>query len=132
MDKEERAKYNCEKDKEHLEKFQNGKSPLFLTEKARKDLYSIIAMVAIEILVFSLAFNGFQAAYNDSLNSINKKLYDQVDSYIKADFKNMSCFDKINFIEKYNSDPSIAVNDKMKSWLQGNFDSTCSSYNDKK
>lgn len=40
MDKEEREKYNCVKDKENLEKAQkSGKSFMYLSQKSRKDLY---------------------------------------------------------------------------------------------
>jgi len=128
MDKEERAKYDCIKDKENLEKYQKtGRSFLYMSQKGIKEFYATIAFVAI----YSLILIGFVAYAtqidDDRVTKQKQMLVIQVDKYIKSDFKNMNCFDKNSFMEKYSNDPSLYAHQEMKDWLQENFNDNCSS-----
>lgn len=126
MDKEERAKYDCIKDKENLEKYQkSGRSFLYMTEKGKKELYAFIAIFSLEIMFVSVGVaivNGYDF---DKLDHEKQALVVQVDSYIKSDFKNMNCLQEGSFMEKYANDPSIYAHQEMKDWLKEHYDDKC-------
>lgn len=128
MDKEERAKYDCVKDKENLEKFQKtGRSFLYMTQKGIKETWSVIAIMSVYMLILVIGLNAVIQSDDDKVTKQKQMLVIQVDNYIKHDFKNMNCFEKNNFMEKYSNDPSIYGHQEMKDWLQSNFDDNCSS-----
>lgn len=133
MDKEERAKYDCPKDKENLDKaLKTGRSFTYLSQYSRKNLYSTIAVIAIELLIFTVAFLIAFAVMSDKLEHQKELLVVQVDKYIKTDFKNMNCIEKNVFLEKYMTDKTIYGHQEMQDWLQENFNDNCASLMEKK
>jgi hypothetical protein len=127
MDKEERAKYDCIKDKENLEKAQkSGKSFLYLSQYTRKNIWTTIAVSAIEVTIGVLVLMSIFTSTADQSYKDNQMLIKQLNQYIKSDFKQMNCLEKSSYIEKYTTDKTIYHDVTMQEWLVSNFeDSNC-------
>jgi hypothetical protein len=127
MDKEERIKYDCIKDRERLEKLQkSGKSFLYLSEYSKKNIYQIIVIVAIELLVFTLIISTVISTESQKTINDNRLLISESTQLIKNDFKAMDCKAKSDFIYQYISDNKIYYYDKDTiSWLKTDFEDTC-------
>ena len=126
MNDEERAKYVCPKDKENLEKkLKSGRSFGYFTLYTQREIYAIIALVAIELTIFLGAGLGVESYIDNKLTDQKNLLVKQVDDYIKHDFKNMNCVEKNVFLEKYMTDKTIYGHQEMQDWLQENFNDNC-------
>ena len=126
MDKEERAKYDCTKDKETLEKKQkSGLSFLYLTEKGKKELYASIAVFGIYLTIITIGMLWVITDEATKTEHQKQALVVQVDNYIKSDFKNMNCLQEGSFMEKYANDPTIYAHNEMKQWLKEHYDDKC-------